>query len=353
LLRLEETRSRAERMEAGGLLNGMMAHDLNNSLCGIVGWSEVLEIAATSEEIAEATTAISHSADYAEALVQQFQHRAGGNHRDRSLDIAAALDRMQPMLVAASHKKPPKISVDVHADAGCHLAISEHSLRRLVLNLVTNARDACGEDGGRCDIRATRESSKVVLQVGDNGGGMDELTWRRIFQAFFTTKGTQGTGLGLHSVMEIVQGTDGTVEVWSEPGVGTRMTIRWPLAPLSETLPEVSPPPVSETGKARILLAEDHPIVREVMARGLRRAGYAVIEAQDGDEALRQVGSDTAFDVLCTDAVMPGEPVTRVIQRFGEHYPDRPIVVVSDSEATLAGCRGRCLAELVARFGPR
>jgi signal transduction histidine kinase len=329
LLTIEETRSRAARMEVGGLLTGMMAHDLNNCLGAIVGWADILEESGESDEIDEAVTTISRSADYAEALVQQLQHRIGVDHRDQSLDIAHALDRMKPMLLAATRMPRHKVALDIEAERGCFVAVSEHSLRRIVLNLVTNARDACGEQGGRCDIRTTLESSTVTLQVVDNGCGIDASTRRGLFQAFFTTKGAHGTGLGLHSVREIVEATGGTIDVWSEPGVGTRMTIAWPRAPAPLSTAPRADAAHAPTGKARILLAEDHAIVRQVMARGLRQAGYDVHEAQDGDDALSRVTSKQPFDVLCTDAIMPGQPVARLIQCFSETYPGQPIFIVS------------------------
>jgi CheY-like chemotaxis protein len=209
------------------------------------------------------------------------------------------------------------------------VAIKEHSLRRLVLNLVANARDACAATGGNCNVSLRREHSQVVLSVSDSGCGMDAITQSHLFEAFFSTKGPAGTGLGLHSVAKILETTGATVDVWSELGVGTRITVRWPLAAPCEDSIEVRVPFNYQGVTARILFAEDEESVRRVLARGLRRAGFTVIEASDGDEAARLMVSQGPFDALCTDAVMPGMHIAKVIRGFNQHFPGRPVLVIS------------------------
>jgi len=209
------------------------------------------------------------------------------------------------------------------------LAIKELSLRRLLLNLVANARDACAATGGHCNLSLRREHAQVVLEVSDNGCGMDATTKSHLFEPFFSTKGPEGTGLGLHSVAKILETTDATVDVWSEPDEGTRLTMRWPLAASCEDNAEELVPLSHQGVTARILFAEDEESVRRVLARGLRRSGFTVVEARDGDEAALFMESQAPFDALCTDAVMPGMQVAELIRGFNQRFPGKPVLVIS------------------------
>ena len=169
----------------------------------------------------------------------------------------------------------------------------------------------------------------MVLEVSDSGCGMDVTTKSHLFEAFFSTKGPEGTGLGLHSVAKILEMTDATVDVRSELGEGTRLTMRWPLAtPCEDNAEELVP--LSHRGvSARILFAEDEESVRRVLARGLRRSGFTVVEARDGDEAALFMESQAPFDALCTDAVMPGVHVAALIRGFNQRFPGKPVLVIS------------------------
>lgn len=330
LMKLEETRRRAERMEAGGRLTGMMAHDLNNSLGGMMGWATLIEEADSPKEMADAIKAIAQSADFAEFMVQQLQLRSEVGHRGESISLSRALKRMKPMLAATARRKSShSVTVDIQTDKGCFVAIKEHSLRRLLLNLVANARDACSATGGHCDLSLRSENAQVVLEVTDSGCGMDATTKSHLFEPFFSTKGQAGTGLGLHSVAKILETTDATVDVWSELGVGTRLTIRWPLAAPCEDNAEGSVPSSHPGVSARILFAEDEESVRRVLARGLRRSGFTVVEACDGDDAALLMESQAPFDALCTDAVMPGVHVAELIRGFNLRFPGKPVLVIS------------------------
>ncbi len=330
ILKLEEARSRSARVEAGGRLTGMIAHDLNNSMACILGWAEYLSVVKQPEHEGEALKAIVQSADYAETLVQQMQRHSDVVHRGESIDAGRLLARARPMLEATvQQRRSDEIALELRCDEGCFVEIREHSLRRLLLNLLSNARDACGTKGRTCSVNLARCGGEVVLSVSDDGCGIDADTRARLFEPFFTTKGKHGTGLGLHSVAEIVRGTGGRIDVGSEPGVGTCVTIRWPLA-LPTPQPEAaSVPMVQCQGAERVLLADDNDSVRRLLGQGLVRAGYSVVEARDGDEAILAVETMGPFDALCTDAVMPGSPITELIRRFAVRYPDRPRVVIS------------------------
>ncbi len=278
----------------------------------------------------EAIEGIEQSAAYAEALVQQLRCQMDVSHRGPSLDLGRAISRSRPMLEAVLARRsaaPHELMISV--EEGCHVAIDEQSLRRLLINLATNARDAMGDQPGRCSLSARRTAVGATLSVADTGRGMSSETRARAFEAFFTTKPRENTGLGLHSVAEIVRATDGTIDVSTQPGRGATFTIVWPLAtPGTVPPPPVFPTPSPDTA-ARILLAEDEPLVRQLLARGLRAAGYDVVEAADGDVATSLLGSHGPFDALCVDAVMPGRPARELLDAFAAAFPARPLLLMS------------------------
>jgi CheY-like chemotaxis protein len=306
----------------------MVAHDLNNSLLAMMGWADILKITDGSDTD-EALQCIEQSAEYAEVLVEDLQHKKA-THAGESLDLALVVSRARSIIEATLRRKVSvPLELDVRPEEGCFVEILPHSVRRLLLNLVANARDAMAERGGRCSVVLQKKETEVELLVEDTGCGMAEATRAKVFEAFFSTKEGRGTGLGLHSVAEIVTSTKGQIHVSSTLGVGSRFTLRWPLAkPPRERMAA----PVSTRrapGGVRLLLAEDEPAVRRLLRRGLEEAGYTVVEAADGDEAARLLHTSEPFDALCTDMVMPGRPSSQLVNDFATQFPGRPMVVMS------------------------
>jgi CheY-like chemotaxis protein len=192
-------------------------------------------------------------------------------------------------------------------------------------------------DGGTLDIRTLRGSPRaaaggeswVGLEVGDSGTGMDAATQARLFEPFFSTKGARGTGLGLASVRAITTEFGGTVEVDSALGRGTRFTLWFPARPDAATADTSTVPP-PRVRRVTILLAEDDPAVRRVMASTLRGAGHEVLDAGSVDAAIdiaRRARGTIAL--LCTDAVMPGGGLRPLVDAFRELFPGAPVLVCS------------------------
>jgi CheY-like chemotaxis protein len=209
------------------------------------------------------------------------------------------------------------------SDAPAGVRADPNQLEQVILNLVLNARDAM-PDGGTVAIDtrvidpATNSFAQppsdgfrgphVMLSVADTGVGMDEATRKRIFEPFFTTKELgKGTGLGLSMVYGAVEQCGGAVVAESEPGSGTVMRIYLPrMADAADNAPSDEPgePP---GGTETILLVEDEPAIRSLTQRSLAAAGYIVLEAGDGAEALERLAAHTgSVDLLLTDIVMPG-----------------------------------------------
>jgi two-component system, cell cycle sensor histidine kinase and response regulator CckA len=218
-------------------------------------------------------------------------------------------------------------------------------LEQIIVNLAVNARDAM-DTGGTLTLAvespkptdvdkpdATAASGPIVrIRVTDTGTGMDEGTISRIFDPFFTTKPAgKGTGLGLATVFGIVAQSDGQIYVESAPGKGTTFTLDFPRVSVPRTpRSSVAQAALNDSEAGVILLAEDEPAVREFTKRALERAGYTVLAAQDGDEALRASRAwDDRIDVLVTDVVMPGMHGPELAYRIRQTRPDVGILYMS------------------------
>jgi two-component system cell cycle sensor histidine kinase/response regulator CckA len=221
-------------------------------------------------------------------------------------------------------------------------------LEQVLINLTLNARDAMSE-GGRLTIETMNTTlsegyaaSKSVdtlkpgtyatLIVSDTGHGMDETTMARIFEPFFTTKAIgQGTGLGLSTAYGIVKQSGGFIWAYSEPGLGSTFKLYLPavmtsapdLGAVPGLLPSASPEEV-------VVVAEDEPMVRSIMARTLSDCGYTVLEAADGREALALVeAKDGQVSLIVADVVMPDMGGREMAARLAERWPDVPVLFTS------------------------
>jgi CheY-like chemotaxis protein len=178
-----------------------------------------------------------------------------------------------------------------------------------------------------------RPGHHVLLAVSDTGCGMDAPTRARIFEPFFTTKEAgRGTGLGLSTVYGIVQQTGGSIHVYSEVGSGTTFKIYLPLVgePPVTTAPEPAPAPRACPGAERVLLVEDEDAVRELAREILESAGYTVVTAPNGREAVVTFGDhEGAFDLLLTDLVMPQMDGRRLAERLHERRPELRVLYMS------------------------
>ena len=322
--RVEEQLRQAERMQAAGRLAGGMAHEVNNMMTGVLGFSEFLlrsfpEDDHRRAEVHEIIRAGTRASDVTRQLLaftrQQLLH-------PELLDLNVVVSGVEKMLrrsLGEDHVLSLKLTSDVgpiRADRG--------QLEQVLINLILNARDAM-HGRGRVTIRtvpATLDEvyaqthagigipagEYVCLSVTDTGVGMDPGIQARIFEPFFTTKPVgQGTGLGLSTVYGIVKQSDGFIWCYSEPGHGTTFKIYLPLAGSRLTAaPPARPEAEPRGGSETILVVEDEDVVRALACRGLREQGYTVLEAKHGLEALERVERDRApIDLVISDVVMP------------------------------------------------
>jgi PAS domain S-box-containing protein len=317
---LENQLRQSQKMEAIGQLAGGVAHDFNNILTAIMYSADELQNAELSPDVRrELTTEISTAATRAADLTRQLLAFGRGQvlkpKRARLSGVVRALLPMLRRLLGADVEIVESVSADepeILAD------ISQ--LEQIVLNLAVNARDAM-PSGGRLSFtvstRLLNASSAVavgsspglyaVLEVTDNGTGMDEATATRIFEPFFTTKGIgRGTGLGLSTVYGIMKRMHGAISVTSTLGQGTTFSLLFPGIVAAATEPEAPAAGVAAGGTETILVVEDEASVRLIVTRLLTKAGYRVLTA-DGPAAARQIIENTSsIDLLLTDVRMPG-----------------------------------------------
>lgn len=337
----EQVAAQAQKLEALGQLSAGIAHDFNNALLVLRGWNEILQEDDSAETKKQATSAIGQAIDQSEQLTRQLLTFGRSQMRTpRYLSISDVIEKTTETL---GRLFPSRVNLAVDIDEAGYVFADESQMQQLIFNLVINARDAL-KDGGRIDVRCRRaeaadtahleknSDSWVLVEVEDDGVGMDEETKHRIFEPFYTTKEKgKGTGLGLATVFGIVQQSNAWIDVESEPAKGTRFRMLFPsveIAPQSEDRPARANRRAVRTG--RVLVLEDDPLARELLIFALDNAGFATVEAADGDEALDRIKNDDGmFDLLSADAVFPGAGLEEVIATFEQYNPHGGILICS------------------------
>lgn len=340
--RVEEQLRRAERMQAAGKLAGGVAHEVNNMMTGVIGFSEFVLRSFDPEDprradIEEVIRAGTRAADVTRQLLaftrQQFL-------RPQVVEINTVVSEMEKML-RHSLGEDKRLDLRLASGAG-QIRADRGQLEQVLINLVLNARDAI--DGhGRVTIEtgtatwdqvyAERHEGVdiplgryVMLAVTDSGCGMDSDVQARIFEPFFTTKPIgQGTGLGLSTVYGIVKQSGGFVWVYSEVDQGSVFKVYLPEAVSSVTEPPSALATAPQRGSETILVIEDEDVVRNLASRGLADHGYAVVQAKNGSEALAYIQEHPGkVELVISDVVMPemgGREFGRHLALFESELP--------------------------------
>lgn len=346
---LEEQLRQAQRMEAVGKLAGGIAHEFNNLLAVITGFAQLLQLELEEpDERRSYVSHIQHAAERSSVLTRQML--AFGRKQilqPRDLDPNGVAMMMEPLLrqllpasVRLELVLAPEIG-QIKADPG--------QLEQVLINLVTNARDAVG-DAGQIRIESYRAElparsaaggpalpagDYVVLAVHDTGSGIDSFVLPHIFEPFYTTKEVgKGTGLGLSTVHGIVRQSGGDIVVDTAPGEGTSILVYLPR--LAATTHDAEHPPVRpladspRQGRQAVLVVEDVRSLRMFTRRALELWGFEVLEAENGLEALQVLDSHAGpIDLVVTDIVMPGMDGRRLVERLRERWPEVPVLFVS------------------------
>ncbi|SES17606.1 PAS domain S-box protein [Sphingobium sp. YR768] len=337
-----EALRQSQKMEAMGQLTGGVAHDFNNLLTPIVGSLDMLQRRGVGTEREQRLIAgAAQSAERARVLVQRLLAFARRQPlQSVAVDIAQLVAGMGDLVESTTG---PQIKVVVDAASDLPSAKADpNQLEMALLNLSVNARDAM-PDGGTLRISATAETvgvshrsglspgEYVRISVADTGSGMDELTLARAIEPFFSTKGIgKGTGLGLSMVHGLALQLGGGLTIKSRLGMGTNMELWLPVsATCVEEAPDRQRPASIATHQGVALLVDDEELVRMSTADMLTELGYAIVEANSAEEALRLLDSDTPIDVVVTDHLMPGMTGTDLARHIKLARPQLPILLVS------------------------
>jgi PAS domain S-box-containing protein len=342
----EEQLRQVQRMDAVGRLAGGVAHEVNNMMTAILGFTDLLLDPGHAGDPRGDLLQIRKAAGRAAIVTAQllaFSRRQ--MLRPRVVDLNVVVTELQPMLPRLmGEDKEVEVALapelwPVHADRG--------QLEQVVINLALNARDAMPR-GGRFTIETANveldedyigrhpgttmaRGPYVRLVVSDTGGGIPTDVQGRIFEPFFTTKPVgQGTGLGLSMVYGIIKQSGGFVWVYSEPGHGTSFKLYLPRA---AALPEVVTPPGGyevPRGEETVLVVEDDPLVRHLSARLLASQGYATLEARNGREALELLQAhEDRVQLVLTDVVMPELGGAEFARHVEQLQPGLPVLFMS------------------------
>jgi PAS domain S-box-containing protein len=355
---LEQQLIHAQKLEAIGRLAGGVAHEFNNILSVIKVYGSSLRRAFPPDspfrlDVEEIVASSDRGASVARNLLTFSRRRA---LEAAPVDLAAVV-RSAERLLRPLLRGDVRLEVTTCQESLPVLA-DQVQVEQVLLNLVTNARDAIGgagtirvgvslveldaEQARSCGLAGPGRHARVV--VSDDGPGLDEATRARVFEPFFTTKGVgKGTGLGLSIAYGIVAQHRGAIGCASEPGHGATFTIHLPLmvGPVPVPVPTPAAPVLAlPGGKETILVAEDDPALRQVLRRLLERVGYTVIQAEDGLEAVaRFEAGREGIDLLLLDVIMPGQNGREALDLIRKLAPRVPAIFLSGHTASLTDQR--------------
>ena len=329
--KLEEQLRQSQKMEAVGTLTGGVAHDFNNILTAIIGYGHILKMKLEQgSQLMTYTDQILASADRAAHLTQSllaFSRKQVINPKAVNLnEITASVEKLLLRIIGEDIElktilNPPLPLFDKGGQREIMVLADAGQLEQVLMNLAANARNAMPE-GGTLTIETGLEELDMnflkiheygkhgkyaVITVTDSGHGMDEKTRQRVFEPFFTTREVgKGTGLGLSMVYGIIKQHSGYINCYSEPGAGTTFRIYLPLIEKETEKAKAEEHIALSGGTETILLTEDEEEVRKLMKLVLEEAGYKVIEAVDGKEAMEKFRENKdSISLLLLDVIMP------------------------------------------------
>ena len=365
--RLEQQFLRAQRMESIGTLAGGIAHDLNNVLTPILLSIDLLHLTSRDERSRAVLSTVESSAKRGADMVKQILSFARGVDGQRmKIDVPQIILDMQHLVQNTFPK-----NIAFHADVERELppfSGDQTQLHQVLLNLCVNARDAM-PDGGTLTVSArslqmdetyarmtpgAKPGTYLKIKVTDTGTGIPKEALDKIFDPFFTTKELgKGTGLGLSTVLAIIKGHDGLVNVYSEPGKGTTFSICFPAPDADEGDSIITQEAVHPRGDGQlILVVDDEAAVRVITRQTLETYGYRVLVAEDGSQAVSLYSRhQSEIAVVVTDMMMPvmaGEATVQVLQRLNP-----AVKIIAASGLANEGGTARVTAMGVRHFLPK
>ncbi len=337
------------RLQTLGALTGSIAHQFNNILAAMLGFTEITQTLLPPDSPARSNLQEVYTIGQRgqEILRQTLSYSRSATTVSKPLAYAPMVTEVLGLL-RASLPKTIEIHDEIAADAGAVLA-DPASMHHMLINLCTNAAQALGTEG-RMDVKVdtqrvndTAEAHPISLppgdyirlQVRDNGHGINLEICDRIFEPFFTTKAAQRMGLGLSIVQRIVNRYHGAIDVASTPGIGTAFTVYLPHVPTAATTSPQDAPP-SQHNKGRILLIDDEVMLARVSQHILERLGYTVEMYTNPKEAIDSFRhAPHQFDLVITDLTMPDMNGVQVITILKVIRPNLPVILCTGFGYTL------------------
>ena len=355
--RAEERLRQAERIEVVGQLAGGMAHEANNQMSVVLGAASfILERQDLPQVVRQDVEYIRQAAERTASITRQLLAFSRRQVLQRAVvNLNSVLQHLEPILKRTLTEEQT-LELRLAKDLA-PIRTDRSQLDQVLLNLAINARDAMPEGGKllietrEVELTQTYAASKsevsitpgryTALIVSDTGVGMDAETMKHLFEPFFTTKDVgKGSGLGLAMVYGIVKQSGGYIWAYSEPGMGTTLKVYFPS--VVEDGSQSAPGTVQEPSRGaggRILVVEDDPLVREMTRRALVDAGFEVLSAGNGREALA-MADDNHIDAVLTDLAMPEIGGRELAARLRESRPDLPVVFISGYTDEIVTRRG-------------
>jgi PAS domain S-box-containing protein len=354
--KLQEQLLQSQKIEAVGQLAGGVAHDLNNLLSPIIGYSELLRTdLGRGDHQYKAVDTILNAGFRARDLVHQLLAFSRKQTLVfKPINLNRVIEEFENLL---RRTIPEDITMEIALTTQTRTVMADAGqIEQVIMNLAVNAADAM-PNGGRLTLEtamvelddayasahpSVRPGPHFMLAITDTGYGMDEATRQRIFEPFFSTKGERGTGLGLATVFGIVKQHNGSIWVYSESGKGTSFKVYLPTTDTTAEEEEtVSPTAGDLTGDETILLVEDNQQVRELARDILSHKGYTILPAANGEEALlKLVAHKGPLHLLLTDVVMPGLNGKALYREASVLHPGLKVLYMSGYTDNVIAHRG-------------
>ncbi|MEF8817098.1 MAG: DUF3467 domain-containing protein [Salinibacter sp.] len=341
------SQTQRHRMETLGRMTMGVAHDLNNLLSGLIGHIELLkdqaERASLTDSIRPSIDTIETTAEDGAALIEKLQryirHDTQQHFEPLNLTdlIEDCITLTEPYWYNEPRRQGIEITVETDLEDVPDIVGAASELREVFVNLILNAVQAMPEGGLLRFETDTTRAGQVCVEVSDTGIGMSNEVQQNIFEPLFTTKGDDGTGMGLAASYGIVQEHEGTIDVSSEPGEGTRFTLTFPPAEGEPAPPPVddSPDETTTPDGVSILVVDDEEMVRSTVTRLLTLSGHEVSRAASGAEALEMFSPDR-YDVVFTDFGMPEMTGAELAHALKDEAPSLPVILLTGYTETEA-----------------
>jgi PAS domain S-box-containing protein len=327
-----------ERLRALGTMAGGVAHDFNNALAAILGFTELLlyrpelldDKAKTRNYLEMMNTAAKDAGSVVNRLREFYRHRDRGevfSAVDLNQLVQEVISLTQPKWKAQAEARSITIHTETELQDVPPVMGSAADLREVLTNLIFNAVDAMPH-GGVITIRTHRRESRVILEVADTGTGMTEEVRQRCLEPFFSTKGDFGTGLGLSMVYGIIQRHEGTIDIQTQLNKGTTIILSLPeYQQTRAAVDDGEAAPVPMTSK-RVLLVDDEPVVRHILQEYLVNDGHVVEVAANGQEGLDKF-RQSRFDLVILDRAMPDMSGDQVGAAIKHSSPNLPVIMLT------------------------